>query len=71
MTDDHLQRAAELAGAWLRSLPERPVGPAGDPAGLRGPLPEAGADRWPWSTRSPRRPRPAWWRARGRATSAS
>ncbi len=44
MIDDHLQRAAELAGAWLRSLPERPVGPAGDPAGLRGPLPEAGAE---------------------------
>ncbi len=42
MTDDHLQRAAELAGEWLDSLAERPVGPAGDPAGLRGPLPEAG-----------------------------
>ena len=40
MTDDALQRAAELAGAWLRSLPERPVGPAGDPAGLRGALPD-------------------------------
>ena len=44
MTEDHLERAADLAGAWLRSLPDRPVGPAGDPAGLRGALPDGGSD---------------------------
>jgi len=40
--DDALRRAAELAADWLERLPERPVGAAGDPAGLRGPLPERG-----------------------------
>jgi len=42
MTDDALRRAHELAAAWLEGLPERPVRAAGDPAGLRGPLPERG-----------------------------
>ena len=44
MSGDPLRRAAELASAWLETLPERPVGPAGDPDGLRGPLPEHGED---------------------------
>jgi glutamate/tyrosine decarboxylase-like PLP-dependent enzyme len=44
MTDDALRRAHELATAWLEQLPERPVRAAGDPAGLRGPLPEQGED---------------------------
>jgi glutamate/tyrosine decarboxylase-like PLP-dependent enzyme len=41
---DALRRAAELAEAWARSLPERPVGAAGEADGLRGPLPEQGED---------------------------
>jgi glutamate/tyrosine decarboxylase-like PLP-dependent enzyme len=41
---DVLRRAAELAADWLRTLPERPVAAAGDPDGLRGPLPEHGED---------------------------
>ena len=41
MTDDALDRARVLAGAWLDGLGERHVGPAGAPA-LDGPLPEAG-----------------------------
>jgi glutamate/tyrosine decarboxylase-like PLP-dependent enzyme len=41
---DALRRAAELAADWLRTLPERPVAAAGDPDGLRGPLPEHGED---------------------------
>jgi glutamate/tyrosine decarboxylase-like PLP-dependent enzyme len=44
MTDDALRRAHELAAAWLERLPERPVRAAGDPAGLRGPLPEQGEE---------------------------
>jgi glutamate/tyrosine decarboxylase-like PLP-dependent enzyme len=48
MTDDPMARAAELAGAWLGSLRERPVGIPVGPAGLRarlgGPLDEAGQD---------------------------
>ena len=44
MSGDVLQRAAELAAAWLESLPERPVRAAGEPDGLRGPLPEEGED---------------------------
>ena len=43
-TADALDRARELAGAWLDGLPERPVRAAGEPAALRGPLPETGAD---------------------------
>jgi glutamate/tyrosine decarboxylase-like PLP-dependent enzyme len=39
-----LSKAAELADAWLETLPDRPVGPAGEPAGLRGALPERGED---------------------------
>jgi glutamate/tyrosine decarboxylase-like PLP-dependent enzyme len=39
-----LDRARALAGAWLDGLTERPVRAAGDPAGLRGPLPEDGGD---------------------------
>ena len=42
MTVDALRRAHELAAAWLAGLRERPVHAAGDPAGLRGPLPERG-----------------------------
>jgi glutamate/tyrosine decarboxylase-like PLP-dependent enzyme len=44
MTDDALGRARELAAAWLERLPERAVDAAGDPAGLRGPLPEEGEE---------------------------
>src|SRR5215217_9172434 len=44
MTDDVLRRAAALSGKWLRTLRDRPVGAAGDPAGLRVPLAEAGED---------------------------
>jgi glutamate/tyrosine decarboxylase-like PLP-dependent enzyme len=44
MTDDALRRAHELAAAWLEQLPERPVGAAGDPAGLRAALPEHGEE---------------------------
>jgi glutamate/tyrosine decarboxylase-like PLP-dependent enzyme len=44
MTDDALARAHELATEWLDTLRERPVDAAGDPAGLRGPLPEHGED---------------------------
>jgi glutamate/tyrosine decarboxylase-like PLP-dependent enzyme len=44
MTDEALQRAHELAAAWLEQLPERRVRAAGDPAGLRGPLPERGEE---------------------------
>jgi glutamate/tyrosine decarboxylase-like PLP-dependent enzyme len=44
MTDDVLRRAAELAAAWLETLPERPVAAAGEADGLRGPLPEHGED---------------------------
>jgi glutamate/tyrosine decarboxylase-like PLP-dependent enzyme len=44
MTDDALSRAAELSVEWLGTLRDRPVGPAGDPAGLRVPLPEEGED---------------------------
>jgi glutamate/tyrosine decarboxylase-like PLP-dependent enzyme len=44
MTDDALQRAHELASAWLDGLRERPVRAAGDPAGLRGGLPERGEE---------------------------
>ncbi len=44
MSDAALGRAAELAAAWLATLPERPVRAAGEPDGLRGPLPEEGAD---------------------------
>jgi glutamate/tyrosine decarboxylase-like PLP-dependent enzyme len=46
--DDLVQRAADLASAYLASLDERPVAPPVDPAGLRrrlgGPLPERGED---------------------------
>jgi glutamate/tyrosine decarboxylase-like PLP-dependent enzyme len=41
---DVLRRAAELAAAWLQTLPERPVAAAGDADALRGPLPEQGED---------------------------
>jgi glutamate/tyrosine decarboxylase-like PLP-dependent enzyme len=41
--DPLLDRARELAGAWLAGLAERPVGPRGDAVGLTGPLP-AGED---------------------------
>ena len=44
MTDEALHRAHELAAAWLEELRERPVRAAGDPAGLRGPLPERGEE---------------------------
>jgi glutamate/tyrosine decarboxylase-like PLP-dependent enzyme len=44
MTDEALQRAHELAAAWLEQLRERRVRAAGDPAGLRGPLPEHGEE---------------------------
>jgi len=44
MTDDALRRAHELAAAWLAGLRDRPVHAAGDPAGLRGPLPERGEE---------------------------
>jgi glutamate/tyrosine decarboxylase-like PLP-dependent enzyme len=48
MADDLTALAAELAGAWLDSLRERPVGVPVGPAGLRarlgGPLGEAGQD---------------------------
>src|SRR5215216_1136924 len=44
MTDDVLRRAAALSAKWLRTLRDRPVGAAGDPAGLRVPLAEAGED---------------------------
>jgi glutamate/tyrosine decarboxylase-like PLP-dependent enzyme len=44
MTDDALARAHGLAAGWLDTLRERPVDAAGDPAGLRGPLPEHGAE---------------------------
>jgi glutamate/tyrosine decarboxylase-like PLP-dependent enzyme len=44
MTDDALLRAHELATDWLDGLRERPVRAAGDPAGLRGALPERGED---------------------------
>ena len=44
MTDEVLRRAAALSAKWLRTLRDRPVGAAGDPAGLRVPLPEAGED---------------------------
>ena len=43
MTDEALDRAGELARAWLAGLAERRVGPAGAPA-LGGPLPEEGED---------------------------
>jgi glutamate/tyrosine decarboxylase-like PLP-dependent enzyme len=39
-----LRRAAELAGEWLETLPERRAGAAGEADGLHGPLPEGGAD---------------------------
>jgi hypothetical protein len=39
-----LDRARELAGAWLAGLAERPVGARGEAAGLGGPLPAAGED---------------------------
>ncbi|NMO93551.1 pyridoxal-dependent decarboxylase [Actinomycetospora sp. TBRC 11914] len=46
--DDVLHRAAELAGSWLRSLPERPVGVPVEPQALRDrldpTLPDDGAD---------------------------
>ncbi len=41
---DALRRAAELAAAWLETLPERPVAAAGAADALRGPLPEHGED---------------------------
>ena len=44
MSDPALRRAAELAGAWLEGLPERPVRASGEADGLRGPLPEQGED---------------------------
>lgn len=48
MRDDLAARAADLAGAWLGSLRERPVGVPVGPAGLRarlgGPLGEAGQE---------------------------
>jgi glutamate/tyrosine decarboxylase-like PLP-dependent enzyme len=44
MTDDALSRAHELASAWLGELRDRPVRAAGDPAGLRGALPEHGEE---------------------------
>jgi glutamate/tyrosine decarboxylase-like PLP-dependent enzyme len=44
VSDDVLPRAAELAAAWLETLPERPVRAAGEADGLRGPLPERGED---------------------------
>ena len=43
-TADALDRARELAGAWLDGLPERPVRAAGEPAALRGSLPKIGTD---------------------------
>jgi len=46
--DEVLRRAVELAGRWLRSLPERPVGVPVDPGELRArldaPLLDQGAD---------------------------
>jgi glutamate/tyrosine decarboxylase-like PLP-dependent enzyme len=39
-----LRRAAELAGEWLETLPERRAGAGGEADALRGPLPEDGAD---------------------------
>jgi glutamate/tyrosine decarboxylase-like PLP-dependent enzyme len=44
VTDRVLRRAAELAAAWLETLPERPVRATGEPDGLRRPLPEQGED---------------------------
>jgi glutamate/tyrosine decarboxylase-like PLP-dependent enzyme len=44
VSDPALRRAAELAGAWLEGLPERPVRASGEADGLRGPLPEQGED---------------------------
>ncbi len=44
MTADALARARELATAWLDGLGERPVRAAGDPEGLRLPLPEEGEE---------------------------
>ena len=44
MSDAALRRAAELAHAWLETLPERPVRARGEADGLRGPLPEQGED---------------------------
>jgi glutamate/tyrosine decarboxylase-like PLP-dependent enzyme len=39
-----LERAAALAGEWLATLGERPVRNAGEPDGLRVPLPDDGED---------------------------
>jgi glutamate/tyrosine decarboxylase-like PLP-dependent enzyme len=44
MSDDALARAAELAAEWLATLRDRPVHAAGEPDGLRVPLPDEGAD---------------------------
>ena len=44
MSEAVLQRAAALAGAWLETLPQRPVRAAGEPDALRGALPERGED---------------------------
>jgi glutamate/tyrosine decarboxylase-like PLP-dependent enzyme len=44
MSDAVLRRASELAAEWLATLRERPVGAAGEPDALRGPLPEDGED---------------------------
>jgi hypothetical protein len=44
VSDTVLRKAAELATAWLEGLPERHVGARAEPAGLRAPLPERGAD---------------------------
>ena len=43
-TAEPLARAHAHASAWLAGAGERPVRAAGDPAALRGPLPEDGAD---------------------------
>jgi len=44
VTADALRRAHELATSWLEGLPERPVRAAGEPTGLRAPLPEHGEE---------------------------
>jgi glutamate/tyrosine decarboxylase-like PLP-dependent enzyme len=44
VSGDPLLRAAALAAAWLETLPERHVGAAGEPHGLRSALPERGED---------------------------
>jgi glutamate/tyrosine decarboxylase-like PLP-dependent enzyme len=44
VSGEALGRAAELAAEWLETLPERRVRAEGDADGLRGPLPEDGAN---------------------------